>query len=70
MRAAVDAAGGDGAALSVLGTLPLTKAEQAPTLVEAGVTDFLVHIKAPDSYGAALDAYSEIVTAFAGAGSR
>lgn len=70
MREAVDAAGGDGAALAVLGTVPLTKVDNAPALVEAGVTDFLVHIKAPDSHAAALDAYAGIVTAFAGAGLR
>jgi probable F420-dependent oxidoreductase len=70
MRAAVDEAGGDGAALAVLGTLPLRKVDNAPALVDAGVTDFLVHIRAPDSYVAALDAYAGIVTAFAGAGLR
>ena len=33
-------------------------------LVEAGVTDFLVHVRAPHSYAAALDAYAELVAAF------
>ena len=33
-------------------------------LLDAGVTDFLAHIRAPDSYAGAQDAYSEIVAAF------
>jgi probable F420-dependent oxidoreductase len=75
MRKAVDTAGGDGAALAVLGTLPLQRRQnrsldlgatmdRVPPLVEAGVTDFLAHVRAPDSYAAAQDAYSEIVAAF------
>jgi probable F420-dependent oxidoreductase len=75
MRAAVDAAGGDGAALAVLGTLPLQLREdrsldlgvtmdRVPPLVEAGVTDFLAHVRGPDSYAGAHEVYSELVTAF------
>jgi hypothetical protein len=35
-----------------------------PSLVDAGVTDFLAHLRAPDSYARAQDVYSEMVTAF------
>jgi probable F420-dependent oxidoreductase len=75
MRAAVDAAGGNGAALPVLGTLALrarpdrspdlgAMADRLPPLVAAGVTDVLVHVRVPGAYAAAHDVYSEIVTAF------
>jgi probable F420-dependent oxidoreductase len=78
MRAAVDAAGGDGAALAVLGTLPLrmledrsldlaATMERVPSLVEAGVTDFLAHPKVPADYAGALEAYSALATAFSDA---
>src|SRR6185369_9347252 len=61
MRAAVDAAGGDGASLVVLGTLALrfredksldlgATTERVPALVDAGVTDFLAHVRGLDSY--------------------
>ena len=75
MRTAVDAAGGEGAALAVLAPLPVqrrpdrsvaldaTMARLAP-LVEAGVTDVLAHVPVPDSYGGARDVYSELVAAF------
>jgi hypothetical protein len=75
MRAAVDRAGGDGAALAVLAPLPLTRLpdrsldlgasmDRLPALVSAGVTDVLVHVRVPDSFAGALDAYSELVVAF------
>lgn len=62
MRAAIAGAGGDGASLAVLTTLP--ELERLPTLVEAGVTDFLVYARVPDSYDGALDAYSQLVAGF------
>ncbi|MGH9026499.1 MAG: TIGR03619 family F420-dependent LLM class oxidoreductase [Acidimicrobiia bacterium] len=75
MRTEVDGAGGDGAALTVLGTLPLPRPQnhsldlgatmdRVPRLVEAGVTDFLAHIRVPDSYAGAQDVYSELSAAF------
>jgi probable F420-dependent oxidoreductase len=74
MRSEVERAGGD-PAFSVLAPLPLRRApdgaldlpasiEEAPALVEAGVTDVLVHLRAPEPYDDALDAYSELVEAF------
>ena len=62
MRAAVDEAGGDGASMAVLA--PVRAMDRAGPLVDAGVTDFLVHVRAPHSYAAALDAYAELVAAF------
>ena len=75
MRAEVDKAGGDSAALAVVGTLPLRSRkdrsldlgatmDRVPLLVDAGVTDYQVHVRAPDSEAGAHDLYSEIVTAF------
>ena len=75
MRAAVDAAGGDAAALQVLGTLPLQRRKDRsldlaasmdalPSLVDAGVTDFLAHLRLPDSSDGAHDVFSELVGAF------
>jgi probable F420-dependent oxidoreductase len=75
MRTEVDVAGGDGAALAVLAPLPLLRQrnrsldlgatmDRLPPLVEAGVTDFLVHVPVPESYAGAQDVYSELVTAF------
>jgi probable F420-dependent oxidoreductase len=75
MRASVDAAGGDAAALAVLGTLALPRRENRSIDIEAmtehltrlvavGVADVLVHVRAPVSYAAAQDTYGEIVTAF------
>jgi probable F420-dependent oxidoreductase len=75
MRAAVDQAGGDGAALAVLAPLPLARrpdrsldlgastARLSP-LVDAGVTDVLVHVPVPRSFAGALDVFSELVAAF------
>ena len=75
MRAAVDRAGGDSAGLAVLAPLPLrvrqdhsldlvaTMDRLAP-LIEAGVTDFLAHVRPPGSSAGAQDVYSEIVAAF------
>ena len=73
MRAEVDAAGGDGTHFAVLAPLLLhrhpngsldlqTTMRDLPRLVEAGVTDFLAHLRAPDSYEGARGAYSEIAT--------
>jgi probable F420-dependent oxidoreductase len=75
MRSEVDRAGGEGAALAVLATLPLrwrqnqsvdlrATMDRVPRLVEAGVTDFLAHVRTPDSYAGAQHVYSEIVPAF------
>ncbi len=75
MRAAVDQAGGDGAALAVLAPLPIPRRpdqsldlaaamDGAARLADAGVTDFLAHVPVPDSYAGALDAYSELAAAF------
>ena len=70
---AVDAAGGDGAALAVLAPLPLAAAGPVARrratrtvcrLVDAGVTDVLVHVRPPDSYAGAQEVYSELVAAF------
>ena len=71
MREEVERAGGDGAALNVLAPLPLPRnqpvdlgaMERLPSLVEAGVTDFLAYVQVPNSSGA-LDVYSELVAAF------
>jgi hypothetical protein len=62
MRAAIAEAGGDGGSLAVLTTLP--KLERLPALVEAGVTDFLVYARVPDSYDGALDVYAHLVAGF------
>ena len=75
MRARVDEAGGDGAALAVLTTLPLRRGhdrsldlvatmDQLRPMIEAGVTDVLAHLRAPDSYAGAHERYAEIVTSF------
>jgi probable F420-dependent oxidoreductase len=75
-RAAVDEAGGDGAALAVLGTLALPRRDDRSIDVDAmrenlaqlsavGVGDVLVHVRAPDSYAGAHDVYAEIVGACA-----
>jgi hypothetical protein len=72
MRAAVDEAGGDGAALAVLVPLPLGKhpdgsldpsatGDRLRALVDVGVTDVLVHVRKPDSFASAQDAYSDLV---------
>jgi hypothetical protein len=75
MREAVDRLGGDGGALAVLAPLPLarqpdraldlpTTMARVPALVDAGVTDLLVHARVPDSFAGALDVYSDLVAAF------
>ena len=75
MRAAVDGAGGDGAALSVLAPLPLewgsdrnidlgATMDRVLPMGAAGVTDFLVHLRVPKSFGGAQDAFAELVVAF------
>jgi probable F420-dependent oxidoreductase len=75
MRAAVDAAGGDGANVKVLAPAPLRRNDDksldlagsmsglAP-LIEAGVTDFVVQLRAPHSYDEANDLFAGLVTAF------
>jgi probable F420-dependent oxidoreductase len=81
MRTDVDAAGGDGAALSVLAPLPLQRAadksldlgatmDGVPPLADAGVTDFLVHVRPPDSYAGAQDTFSELAALFLAASGR
>jgi probable F420-dependent oxidoreductase len=78
MRAAVDEAGGDGAALAVLGTVPLRRGEdQSPDLAAtmeglapllgAGVTDVFVNVWEPESVARAHDTYGELVAAFTAA---
>jgi len=62
MRAAVDALGGDGTSLSVLAPMPAM--DRVPELVDAGVTDFLVHVRGARSYDAAHDACAELVATF------
>ena len=75
MRAAVDSAGGDGAALSVLAPLPLAwgsdrtvdlgaTMDRVLPMGAAGVTDFLVHLRVPTSFGGAQDAFAELAAAF------
>jgi alkanesulfonate monooxygenase SsuD/methylene tetrahydromethanopterin reductase-like flavin-dependent oxidoreductase (luciferase family) len=75
MREAVAAAGGDGDALQVAGTLPTVRREDRSTdldgtmervlpLVEAGVTDFRAHVPVPSGYEAAVDSLRGIADAF------
>jgi len=81
MRAEVDRAGGDGAALGVLAPLPVHRLpdrsldlratmDRLPALVDAGVTDVLVHARVPESFAGAQDAYAELVGAFKEAAGR
>lgn len=74
MRAAVNQAGGDGAAMAVLAPLPLQRRQDRSLdlgatmdrlgpLVEAGVTDVLAHVTVPASVSEAQDVYSELVAA-------
>jgi probable F420-dependent oxidoreductase len=78
MRAEVDRAGGDAAALAVLAPLAVRRQPDGspdlgatmdglPALVGAGVTDVLVHVRVPDSFAGARDVYSALVDAFAAA---
>jgi probable F420-dependent oxidoreductase len=75
MRAEVDRAGGDGAALMVLAPLPVRRQEDGsvdraaingrlPALVEAGVTDVLAQLRPPTSHDGALELYTELVAVF------
>lgn len=75
MRREVDMVGGESAALAVLAPLPMQRQrdrsldlaatmEGLPPLIEAGVTDFLAHVRVPDSHAGAHDVYSELVAAF------
>ena len=57
--ALVDEAGGDGASFAVLA--PLRGMDRVESLIEAGVTDFLAHVRGRESYTGAHDAYSELV---------
>ena len=74
MRSEVDAVGGDGSSLAVLCPMPLqrqadgsldvpTTMDRSAPFIEAGVTDFLAHVRPPRSYAEAHDAYSEIAVA-------
>ncbi len=75
MRDAVAAAGGDGAALQVAGTLPIVRGTDGsvdlpatmagvPELVAAGVTDFQAQLKIPDDYDEAVAMLAPVVDAF------
>jgi hypothetical protein len=75
MRTAVDDAGGDGAALAVLTPLRLRRhpdrsldfsatVDGLAPLVDAGVSDVLVHVPVPDSYAGTQDVFSDLVAAF------
>jgi probable F420-dependent oxidoreductase len=74
MRERVERAGGD-PGFAVLAPLPLRRQAdrsldlaatmaQLPQLVDAGVTDLLVHLAVPESFAAAEDALSTLVAAF------
>jgi probable F420-dependent oxidoreductase len=78
MRESVAAAGGDGDAIQVAGTLPTVRREdrsidldatleRVRPLVEAGVTDLRAHLSVPSDYEAAVDYLRGIVDAFRGA---
>lgn len=75
MRDAVDAAGGRGEAIQVVGTLPTVRGEdggidleatmaRVPPLVEAGVSDFRGWLPPPRSYDEALESLSHLADAF------
>jgi hypothetical protein len=75
MRAEVERAGGDATGLSVLAPLALRRRSDRsidlaasmaglPSLVDAGVTDLLVHLAMPDSAAGAEEAFTALVTAF------
>jgi len=81
MRAEVDALGGDAAALSVLAPLPLQRRDdgsldleasmdRVPVLVDAGVTDVLVHVRVPDSEVGTQETFSELAAVFKAASGR
>ncbi len=76
MRAAVDAAGGDGAALAVLAPVAVRlrddKAADVNATVDAlrglaaaGVTDVLLQMRPPRSYAEGIEAYAALVAALA-----
>jgi hypothetical protein len=78
MREAVAAAGGDGDAIQVAGTLPAVRRddrtidldatmERIGPLVDAGVTDFRAYLPVPSAYDAAVDYLRGIADAFHGA---
>ena len=78
MREAVAAAGGDGDAIQVAGTLPAvrrddrtidldTTMERIGPLVDAGVTDFRAYLPVPSAYDAAVEYLRGIADAFHGA---
>jgi probable F420-dependent oxidoreductase len=75
MREAVAAAGGDGDAIQVAGTLPAVRRddrsidldatmERVPPLVDAGVTDFRAYLPVPSAYDAAVDYLGGIADGF------
>jgi probable F420-dependent oxidoreductase len=78
MREAVAAAGGDGDAFQVAGTLPVVRRkdrsidldatmERVLRLVEVGVTDFRAYLPVPDAYDEAVDYLRGIAEVFHGA---
>jgi probable F420-dependent oxidoreductase len=78
MREAVAAAGGDGEAMEVAGTLPTVRREdrsvdldatmeRALPLVDAGVTDFRAYLPVPRAYDAAVDYLRRVADGFHGA---
>ncbi|HMG28340.1 MAG TPA: TIGR03619 family F420-dependent LLM class oxidoreductase [Acidimicrobiia bacterium] len=77
MREAVAAAGGDGGAIQVAGTLPSVRREdrgidldatmeRVLPLVDAGVTDFRAYIPVPSAHDDAVDSLRRLVDAFHG----
>jgi probable F420-dependent oxidoreductase len=75
MRHAVDAAGGDGGAMQVAGTLPALRREDRSIdldatmervlpLVDAGVTDFRAFLRIPTPYDEAVDYLRGVADAF------
>jgi probable F420-dependent oxidoreductase len=75
MREAVAAAGGQGDAIEVAGTLPAVRREdrsidldatmqRVGPLVEAGVTDFRAYVPVPSGYEAAVESLRDIADAF------
>ena len=78
MRVAVAAAGGDGDAIQVAGTLPVVRRddrgieldatmERVGPLVDAGITDFRAYLPVPSAYDDAVDYLRGVVDAFRGA---
>jgi hypothetical protein len=75
MREAVTAAGGEGDAIQVAGTLPAVRRddrgidldatmERIGPLVDAGVTDFRAYLPVPSAHDAAVDYLGEVLRTF------